>query len=53
MIQRGSGEDASAIKREMQEVMTAEGRHLPHRPDLDEAVDTLQEAPRREPRHRA
>jgi fumarate reductase flavoprotein subunit len=42
MIHRGHGEDASAIKREMQEVMTAKVGIFRTGPELDEAVDALQ-----------
>ena len=42
MIHRGRGEDASAIKREMQEVMTDKVGIFRTGAELDEAVDVLQ-----------
>ncbi len=41
MIRRVKGEDASAIKREMQEIMTAKVGIFRTGPELDEAVDAL------------
>jgi fumarate reductase flavoprotein subunit len=42
MIKRGSGEDASAIKKEMQEIMTGKVGIFRSGPELDQAVDGLQ-----------
>jgi len=42
IVQRSSGEDASAIKREMQEVMTNQVGIFRSGPELDSAVETLQ-----------
>jgi fumarate reductase flavoprotein subunit len=42
MVKRGNGEDASAIKREMQEVMTAKVGIFRIGSELDEAVEQLQ-----------
>jgi fumarate reductase flavoprotein subunit len=42
MVKRTSGEDASAIKREMQELMTAKVGIFRTGPELDQAVEELQ-----------
>ena len=53
MIGRSGGEDASAIKQQMQEVMSSKVGIFRTGAELDEAVDALAEAARTQPQHRA